>query len=481
MKKRIMAITVSLMLVLSAASGCSKSNTASTVSTGSTATTGSSASSVAAAPKITISVGMWPDSTDTATVAMFQGFQKTFEAKYPNVTVKPDHYDYAVDTFVSMSEAGTVPNVFPTWYTEPQKLIKNDMVANITPEVKALGWDQDMSSMIKGLLSDSSGQIYGIPRDGYALGLMLNLDMFKKAGLLNADGTAQYPKTWDQLAQTAVKIKNATGKAGFCLLAKDGSGGWHFSNIAWDFGAKLEVQNNGKWTANFGSTQAVAAMQYVKDLKWKYNVLTSDPTTIDWAGGFTQLGTGNAAMLIAANDAVSNPTTTNGLAAGSLSLVPIPAGPGGQYSLMGGTPYMFSKNSTPAQITACLNFIQVTGKAPVVTPDAVSGMEQQDAKNKQDGTPNIYPFEAWSNQAYDTAMRKAVDDNSNIKMDLYNDYFNFIKQPTALHIEEPVDTQDMYSELTKVLQAVVTDKNADVQKLMDQASTDFQTKLDAAS
>lgn len=36
-------------------------------------------------------------------------------------------------------------------------------------------------------------------------------------------------------------------------------------------------------------------MNYVKDLKWKYDVLTSDPTSEDWGTGFTQLGTGAAA------------------------------------------------------------------------------------------------------------------------------------------------------------------------------------------
>jgi ABC-type glycerol-3-phosphate transport system substrate-binding protein len=412
---------------------------------------------------------------------MFKGFQKSFEAKYPNVTVKPDAYDYQVASFMTMANAGNAPNIVQSWYTEPQKLIKNNMIADIEPEIKAIGWDNDMNPQIKALLTGSNGDLYGLPRDGYALGLMLNLNMFQKAGLMNKNGTAKYPTTWDQLAQDAVTIKNATGKAGFCLLAHDGSAGWHFSNIAWDFGAQLEVKDSsGKWTANFGSTQAVAAMQYVKDLKWKYNVLTSDPTAIDWAGGFTQLGTGNAAMLIAANDAVTNPTATDGLAVNELSLAPLPAGPGGQYALMGGTPYIFSKNSTPAQITACLNWIAAVGKAPVVNPDTQAAMEAVDAANVKDGTPNIYPFEAWTNQDYINAMDKAVDDNPNVNMALYNDYFDFVKKPGALHIEEPEDTQDMYTELTKVIQAVVTDKNANVQQQMNKASSDFNTELSEA-
>jgi multiple sugar transport system substrate-binding protein len=467
MKKRILAISVAFMLILSAMAGCSSSKTSS-----------SSYSSSSSTSPITIKIGMWPADTDATSVAMFKSYVKTFNEKYPNVKVEADHYDYAVDTFVSMAQAGTLPNVFETWYTEPQKLIKNKFVADITSELKAKGWDKDMNSNILNIVSSDS-KIYGIPRDAYALGLMLNMSLFKQAGLLNKDGTAQYPKTWTELATTAQTIKAKTGKAGFCLLAKDGSGGWHFSNIAWDFGATLEVKDGTKYKANLNSKEAIAAMQYVKDLKWKYNVLTDDPTSVDWSGGFQQLGTGNAAMLIAAQDAVMQPTTTNGLPVSDLSMVPIPAGDGGQYSLMGGTPYMFSSNSTPEQITACLNFIEIMGKAPVVTADSISGLEKDAANKVKDGTPVIPTFPAWTNKDYLAAQQKAIDDNPNVNMALFNDYFSFVKKDNATKTEEPDDTQDLYSTLTKVLQAVVTDKNADVTKLMTTANSNFQKVLDA--
>lgn len=354
------------------------------------------------------------------------------------------------------------------------------MVADCTAEVKAMGWTSKMSPSIKAMLSGSNGHLYGIPRDAYGLGLMINLDLWKKAGLMNKDGkTPNYPKTFNQLARDAVIIKAKTKKAGFCLLADDASGGWHFSNIAWNFGAKLETFKNGKYYANLTDSHAIAAMQYVKDLQWKYNVLTSSPTTVNWSNGFVQLGTGNAAMLIAANDAVSQPTTTNGLKTGSLALEPIPAGPGGkQYSLMGGTPYMFAKNATPAQITACLNWVVEIGKGPVVSKESLAGMEANAVNNVKDGTPNLPIFPAWTDKNYIAETMKAVNDHLNVNMALYNNFFDFIKKPSAMHAEEPADTQNMYSELTKVLQKVVTDKNANVKAEMTKANSNLQYLLD---
>jgi multiple sugar transport system substrate-binding protein len=297
---------------------------------------------------------------------------------------------------------------------------------------------------------------------------------------MNSDGSAKYPKTWNELATDAQMIKQKTGSAGFVLLAKDASGGWHFSQLAWDFGAKLEIQkDDGKWYSNLGSSEAVAAMQYVKNLKWKYNALTDDPTNEIWATGFQQLGTGGAAMYLAAQDAVNQPTQVNGLPVDKLSIVPVPAGPGGQYSLMGGTPYMFAANATPDQITACLNFLEVMGKAPVTTTDSIKGLTDTAKNNAKNGVPVIPGFPAWINKDYLDAQQKVVTDNSNVNMKLYNDYYSIIKKNGNLKLEEPKLTQGMYETLTKVLQAVVTDKNADVQALMDGADKDFQKLLDS--
>ncbi|AFK85782.1 MULTISPECIES: ABC transporter substrate-binding protein [Thermoanaerobacterium] len=428
--------------------------------------------------KVVLKLGIWPEDTLTNDIQTFNKWKEEFSAKYPNVEVVPDHYKYATDTFVPMAEAGEVPTIFETWFTEPQKLISGGFVKDITNELKARGWDKLMNPSIKDLLS-KDGKIYGIPRDGYALGLYLNLDLFKKAGLINSDGTAKYPKTWDELANDAKIIKEKTGKAGFCLLAKDNAGGWHFSQIAWDFGAKLEIQRNGKWYANLNSPEAIAAMNFVKDLKWKYNALTDNPLNEDWASGFEAIGTGRAAMYLGAQDAVNQPTQVNGLPVDKLSIVPVPAGPGGQYSLMGGTPYMFSANATPDEINAAMNFLEIMGKAPVVTDESIAGLKA-DAENKvKSGVPVIPPFPLWTDSAYLKAQNDVISQYKNVNMALYDDYYNWIKKEGVLHPEEPQLTQDMYSELTKVLQAVLTDKNANVNELMNTANNNLQTLLDS--
>ena len=474
--KRLLCLLLCFVMILSLTAGCGKKKT--TGDATSTPPSQEPSTSTPESEKVVLKLGIWPEPTLTDDIALHEQYVKKFNELYPNVEVVPAHYKYATDTFVPMAEAGNLPTIFETWFTEPQKLIAGEFIADITDNLKARGWDQAMNPSIRDLLS-KDGRIYGIPRDGYALGIMMNVELFEEAGLVDGNGYPLYPKTWQELAETAKKIKDATGQAGFCLLAKDNAGGWHWSNIAWCFGATLTIDNgDGTFTANLNSPEAIAAMNFVKDLKWKYDVLTADPLNEDWGTGFTAIGTGTAAMYMAANDAVNQPTQVNGLPLEKLAMCAIPEGPGGQYSLFGGTPYVFAKNATYDEIEAALNYLEIMGKAPVASEAAIEGM-RADAQNKvANGVPVIPRFPCWINQDILDAENKIIEEFGNVDTKMYESYFNATKMDGNLRREEPGLTQDMYAEITKVLQAVIIDPNADVEALLNQANANYQALLD---
>lgn len=435
------------------------------------------ASMAVGAADITVTLGIWPEDTLTDQIEMHEGFVEKMKELRPDVTYEPAYYKYSTDTFMPMVEAGTVPTVFESWFTEPQKLIAQGAVADITEQLEERGWIDSMNPSIRELLSDADGHIYGVPRDGYALGLMCNRALFEEAGLVDENGVPTFPTTWDELLEDAKIINEKTGAAGLCLLAKDNAGGWHFSNIAWAYGATLVTENkDGTYTANLASDEAIAAMEYVKELV-DAGVLTADPTSEDWGTGFTQLATGGAAMYIAANDAVEQPTLGNGMALEDLAMCALPAGPGGQYSLSGGTPYMFSKDATAEEIDAALDYIEVMGKAPIVTDEVIAGLEADAQMRKDAGIPVIKKFPCWINEDFLAAEEKSIEDNANVDPAMYQSYFDAVASE-GLRTEEPGQTQDMYAELTKVLQAVITDPDADIPALMQTANDNYQAILD---
>jgi ABC-type glycerol-3-phosphate transport system substrate-binding protein len=430
------------------------------------------------AAKTVVRVGMYPVDTQPDAVAVHEAYVKKFNEKYPDIVIEPANYNYQLDTFVPLAESGQLPTIFRSWFTEPPKIIGGGFVRDITPELQALGWVSKMEESIKALVS-RDGRIYGTPSDAYALGLYLNVALFREAGLVDSNGLPLYPKTWDELATTAQTIKQKTGASGYVFPASGVFGGWHFSPIAWSFGAELVVQQNGRWIAQLNSPEAVQAMSYVKDLKWKYDALTPDPTSENWNSGYEKLGTGTAAMYLGANDGVSQPTYGYGLPIGDLSLAPIPAGPKGQYGLMGGGVYFFEKNASSEQVTAALYYVELMGKAPVATDAVVTGLRDTARLNKERNVPNIPGLPIWNDTAYIKAEEDALNAFANVDMRLYNDYYTAARRPGYLHAEIPVQTQDIYAELTRICQAVVTDRNANVQALLDVANQNIQRLLDS--
>ena len=146
--------------------------------------------------------------------------------------------------------------------------------------------------------------------------------------------------------------------------------------------------------------------------------------------------------------------------------------------LMGGTPFMFSRDATRDEIEAALDYIELMGLAPVLSDDSIQGMRESAEYNVARGVPNIEPFPIWGDPEVEAARMAIFEEFRNVDQALYADFFRVLRTPGMLRAEEPVSTQDLYAELTNVMQAVLTDRNADVAALLSAANDNFQTLLD---
>ena len=487
--KKFLSIALALVMVLGMLTACGSNDdkTNDTPSTPSTDTTtpadndtpAEPAADDASAESGVITLGIWPEDTETEAIATHTDYYvPAFNEKHPGVEAQPAYYKYAPDTYVAMATAGNAPTVFESWYTEPEKLIRNGLVKDITDVLNERGWADSMSPAIRDLLSDDNGRIYGVPRDAYSLGLMINVSLFEQAGLVNADGSVKYPTTWDEVYEYSKIIREKTGEAGFCMQASDGGGGWHWSNIAWNYGAELVIANDdGSYTSNLNTSEAIAAMEWVQKMV-QDKCVTDDPTQENWGTGFDRIGTSTAAMYIAANDAVDQPSY-RGMNADEFFLAPMPAGPGGHYTLMGGTPYFFSPDATDDEVRWALDYLEIMGKSPEVSDDARQGWIADAEYRVGTSIPVIPTFPAWTG-AVVTENAKIVEEYSNVDMSLWQPYFDFSEEAGALKTEEPGDTQAMYTILNGVLQAICADPaGVDIPALMEQANADYQTILDA--
>lgn len=143
----------------------------------------------------TITLGNWPaDTAAEAEKALFESYRETMKKQYPNVTLVPDYYSYTLSSYVPMAKGGTAPSIFQPPFTDPQLLISQHLVGDVTDALERAGVLNEFSPSYLEMLSDENGRIYGLPRDGYVLGMHINVALFREAGLVDEEGLADLPQ-----------------------------------------------------------------------------------------------------------------------------------------------------------------------------------------------------------------------------------------------------------------------------------------------
>ena len=141
--------------------------------------------------------------------------------------------------------------------------------------------------------------------------------------------------------------------------------------------------------------------------------------------------------------------------------------------------YMFAPNITEDQATALMAYLTVLGKMPYLNDQIIEGMRADYAAKRDRGAPVLPAISAWNDADYNAAKQAIIDEYCNVDMRLYNDFFDSITQGTiTLRSEEPVFAQQLYRELTAVIQRVITREGADVRKALQKAQDSFQEYLD---
>ncbi len=422
--------------------------------------------------KVSITVGGWPAETDKVNVQTFDMYVEKLAKINPNVNVVPDTTNYMDPKIFQMKAAANqLPTVWKTHLTEIGKTIDSGYAADVTDMMKKKGFIGEMNpDLIK--ISTKNDKIYAVPSNVYLMGLTINKDLFRKAGLVNEDGTVMVPDTYEQMAEYAKIIKEKTGNAGYAICTAGGNGGWHFMNIAWSYGVKfMEQGEDGRWKATFNTQEAVDALQYVKDLKWKYNALP-DTSVIDYTESHKLFGVGQVAMYF---EAPSNDYTAKyGFDPANLVMAKMPAGPKGRVVQMGGDVHMFSPSATKEEIEAAFDWMEARGIDKEVDENYLLNYEEE-CKASLKKNYIIWPRDAlamWVNPERLKKIYEIRDKYTQVDIKDYASYYD--TSDVELHVEEPMLCQQLYSVLDGCIQEVVTNENADCAKLIATACTDFQ-------
>ncbi len=425
--------------------------------------------------KTVITVGDWPSKEGEGKDSI-EARRKRFEDANPDVKITPDNWTFDLKSFYAKAAGGQLPTVYNTNFTEVAQIIGSKYSADLTDTLKKYGIYDKLNKNILDIVS-KDGRVYAYPYAAYALGLAYNVDLFEKAGLMETDGTPKQPKDWDEIVEFAQKIKKATGKAGFVFPTSGNNGGWIFTALAWSFGADfMEKDNNGKWKATFNSPEAAQALQWIKDLKWKYDVLPAN-TLIDNTELYKIYGTGEAAMVISAGD-LNWKVAQYAMKPESVGIMAMPAGPKKHVTLIGGGVYAVSNKATDDQIDAAIRWIMTASSSDATDEFKKNKEDEINSWLKEEKLVTINNMSVWNSDSEAVKFEnklKAENANGNQNhVKLYNDFMADMGN-CELRPEEPVCAQELYGVLDGCIQEVLTNKDANPAKLLEKANSDFQS------
>ena len=257
------------------------------------------------------------------------------------------------------------------------------------------------------------------------------------------------------------------------ICSANKNGGWQLSNMAWNYGAELEVldPSTGKYQSNLNAQGMVDALSWIQ--RMKQDRLIYEGVAIaydDWPNAIDE----RVAMAIVGSDIIHLAKTTGDVNMDDLAFVPMPTGDGEHhYSLYGGTPFVFDKNTTDDQVRGILKFFDYIGRSPSTSKNNIDAIREgyEVAKNKnQPIVPKIMP---WKNDDYLNVAKAMENEYVSINMNNYSEFFDSVKDNQ--HPEVPVAAQKMYEILDDAIQEVLRNPDtANPSSLLTTANARFQ-------
>ncbi|MBA3875858.1 MAG: ABC transporter substrate-binding protein [Anaerolinea sp.] len=254
-----------------------------------------------------------------------------FQKKCPNITIDPVvmPYDGLFDQLVTAVSGGGLPDIMRMDIIWTPQFAK---VGALVPVDDLPGFNDIKDQVFPGPLATNvyQGKHYGVPLDTNTQVLIYNKDLVPEA-----------PRTLDDVRKAAEAVKGQKDKWG---LALGGAGPWNVLPWFWTAGGNVTDDNFTKASGILNSDASVAALQWLVDMQ---NDGLLGPSTLggkpdSWGGfkgvNYGMLSDGPWFFPIIAKD--MGPQVQG---------VPMPTGPGGSISVIGGENLVIFKSSKQAE------------------------------------------------------------------------------------------------------------------------------------
>lgn len=414
-------------------------------------------------------VATFPPGADQAAYDAFAEQEAQFEEANPDIDIVGVEYEWTAPTFAAQLAGGSLPDVFTVPFTDSKTLLENGQLADVTDEIEELGYADKFNPIILEEVTDADGRVFGFPRQAYANGLHYNRALFEQAGL-DPDSP---PTTWDEVREAAKQISEATGKAGYATMATGNTGGWQLSVQADSRGASLQTANDdGTYTSTIGNDATKATLEFLHDLRWEDDSMGAT-FDYDWGTINQEFAAGNLGMYTSGSDVYTALVRDFGMAPDDYGLTVIPTEDGGGV-LGGGDIAVMPPNLDDETKAAAVEWIDWYYMQKLLDEDAaVADAKALSEAGQAVGTPVLPVLD----QETHLESQEWIAPYVNVPLDQMTGFTEGIFEQTPVG-EFKGQTQPIYALMDNLVQAVLTDEDADIDALLAQVDADAQALLD---
>jgi multiple sugar transport system substrate-binding protein len=428
------------------------------------------AGSTGSAKAVTISVASLIPGSTAAAVQQFNAQVAEFEQANPGITVKSVEYQWTGPTFAAKLAAGTLPTVFEVPFTDARALGDNGQLADLTSQVKKLPYYAKYNPAVLAEGTDAKGQIVALPKGAYAQALHYNRQLFAQAGL----DPNKPPTTWGQLRADAKVIAQKTGKAGYVEMAKDdNTAGWILTTLVYTLGGRMESGTGTNAKATLDNPKTYEALNLLKAMRWTDNSMGSN-FDYGWSDINQAFAAGTVGMYISGSDVYTNLVQASNINPSIYGLAALPLAKSKTAGVLGGgTLAAVRPDASAAQKAAAVKWIDFFYERPLVDKaQAIRNAQTLVASKQPVGVPALPIFNKAQYDLANTWIKPFI----NVPLNQMKPFTTGIFKQTLIP-EPSASTQSVYHALDAVVEAVLTDRNANVTQMLQQANSAAQAAI----
>jgi ABC-type glycerol-3-phosphate transport system substrate-binding protein len=260
------------------------------------------------------------------------------------------------------------------------------------------------------------------------------------------------------------------------MAKSDNTGGWILTTLVYSLGGRMETGAGTKAKATLNNPQTIAGLNLLKQMRWTDNSMGAN-FDYGWSDINQAFAAGNVGMYINGSDVYTNLVSASNIDPSIYGIAPIPLSANAKNAgvLGGGTLVSVRPDANAATRAAAVKWIDFFYERPLVDKaQAIRNAQTLVAGKQPVGVPALPVFNKAQYDLANTWIKPYINVPQSQMKPFNTGIFKqkLIPEPSA-------STQSVYHALDPVVQSVLTDKNANIAQLLQDANSSAQAAISA--